>query len=169
MHDIPAISADNIRHILRAELSFKVRIAYVIGLLGTATFSIALSSLWWTEPGLPLRTHLAFGVLLAINLGWSAFCLWALTRTKVLYARQGVVAGRLAVLWSAVFVAGAIAVGVSTGNLQGGALAALSGSGFLLCAWMVLRRATLKHQQLLRLRDQLAQLAGLDAAGGGVV
>ena len=43
-------------------------------------------------------------------------CAWALAQRKVLYARQGVIAGRIAVLWSAVFVVGAVAAGYASGR-----------------------------------------------------
>src|SRR5689334_13949502 len=102
---------DDVRRMLRAELSFRTRAAYLAALLLTTTFAIALLSLWLTESHLPVRTHVAFGLLVMINTGWSAFCAWALAQRKVLYARQGVIAGRLAVLWSAVFVMGAVAAG----------------------------------------------------------
>ena len=127
---------------LRAELSSKTRAAYLVGLLLTATFAIALLSLWLTEPHLPARTHVAFALLVAINTGWSAFCGWALAQRKVLYAKQGVIAGRLAVLWSAVFVVGAVAAGYAYGRVGAGLLAALLGIGLLGAAFVILRRAT---------------------------
>jgi uncharacterized membrane protein YfcA len=157
MYEIPAVAADDICRILRAELSSKVRGAYLVGLLATATFAVALSSLWLTEPHLPMRTQIAFATLVAINLGWACFCLWVLTRRRVLYARQGVVAGRLAVAWSSVFVAGALAAGFDSGHVNGGLLAAAFGSVLLGCAVLMLRRAVSRHQELLALRHSLAE------------
>jgi uncharacterized membrane protein YfcA len=146
---------DDVRRMLRAELSFRTRAAFLAALLLTTTFAIALLSLWLTEPRLPVRTHVAFGLLVMINMGWSAFCAWALAQRKVLYARQGVIAGRLAVLWSAVFVMGAVAAGYASGRASAGLLAALLGLLLLGAAVLVLRRATVRHQQLLRLKQSL--------------
>jgi len=146
---------DDVRRMLRAELSFRTRAAYLAALLLTTTFAIALLSLWLTEPHLPARTHVAFALLVMINMGWSALCAWALAQRKVLYARQGVMAGRLAVLWSAVFVVGAVAAGYASGRAGAGLLAALLGMLLLGAAVLMLRRATVRHQQLLRLKQSL--------------
>jgi uncharacterized membrane protein YfcA len=148
----------DIQLMLRAELSFKTRATYLAGLLATASFSVALLSLWLTEPHLPVRTHVAFALLVAINIGWSTFCGWALAQRKVLYARQGVIAGRLAVLWSAVFVVGALAAGYASGRAGAGLLAALLGIALLGAALVMLRRATARHQHLLDLRRSLSNL-----------
>lgn len=133
------------------------RAMYLIWLLTTATFAAALLSLWLTEPALPARTDVAFGILVVINITWAGFFAWALTRRKVLYARQGVIAGRLAVLWSAVFVAGALIVGFTSGRVNGGLVAAATGLVFLGCALAVLRRAMARHQELRQLRRALEQ------------
>jgi hypothetical protein len=155
MSETPIVAAADIQRLLRAELSFKTRAMYLVGLLATASFAAALLSLWLTEPHLPVRTHLAFGILVVINLVWTLFCGWALTRRNVLYARQGVVAGRLATAWSAVFAGGAVIVGYTSGNVRGGMMAAATGVVFLVCAVIVLRRAMARHQELLRLRRSL--------------
>jgi hypothetical protein len=155
MSETPIVSATDIQRMLRAELSFKTRAMYLVGLLATASFAAALLSLWLTEPHLPLRTQIAFGLLVVINLVWTFFCGWALTRKKVLYARQGVIAGRLAALWSAVFVGGALIVGYTSGHARGGMMAAMTGLVFLAFALVVLRRALARHQKLLRLRRSL--------------
>jgi len=155
MSETPIVAAADIQRMLRAELSFKTRAMYLAGLLATASFAAALLSLWFTEPHLPLRTHVAFGILVMINLAWTFFCGWALTRRKVLYARQGVVAGRLATMWSAVFTAGAVIVGYTSGNVRGGMMAGVTGLVFLVCAVIVLRRALARHRELLRLRRSL--------------
>jgi len=155
MSDIPIVAAADIQRMLRAELSLKTRMMYLAGLLAAGTFAAALLSLWFTEPHLPLRTHIAFGILVVINLAWTFFCGWALTRKKVLYARQGVIAGRLAALWSAVFMCGALIAGYTSGHLRGGMMAAASGFVFLAFALVVLRRALARHQELLRLRHSL--------------
>jgi uncharacterized membrane protein YfcA len=147
----------DIQLMLRAELSFRTRAVYLAGLLATACFAMALLSLWLTEPYLPVRTHVAFGLLAAINIGWSIFFGWALTRRKVLYARQGVIAGRLAVLWCSVFVVGALAAGYASGRSGAGFRAALMGLLLLGAAVFLLRRATARHEHLLQLKQSLAE------------
>ena len=155
MHEVPAITASDIQRMLRAEFSTKARTAYVVWLLCTATFAAALLSLWLTEPVLALRTHIAFAILVAVNLSWAGFCSWALTRKKVLYARQGVIAGRLAVCWSGVFVAFALVAGWTSGRQGAGLMASASGLLFLGASALMLRRATVRRQQLLELRRTL--------------
>ena len=146
---------DDVRRMLRAELSFRTRAMYLTGLLLTTTFAVALLSLWLTEPRLPARTHVAFALLVIINISWSTLCGWALAQKKVLYARQGVIAGRLAVLWSAMFVVGALAAGYASGHTGAGFLAALMGTVLLGGGLVVLRGATRRHHQLLQLKQSL--------------
>ena len=57
---------------------------------------------WITEPApLPLRTHVAFGLLTFINLAWSVLFGWIVTRRKVLYAQHRVIAGWMALAFCA--------------------------------------------------------------------
>jgi len=99
-----------------AELSLRSRLGYVALLLAAVAMTAVVASLWLTEPALPLRTRAAFGALTVIGLSWAGFALWVLTHRRVLLGRQGIVAGRMAVTFSTVFLAGALAIGVTGGR-----------------------------------------------------
>ncbi len=109
-------SLEHIRHLAGAELSLKARLAHVLLLLVSLAMTAVAASLWLTEPLLPMRTQIAFGVMALIGLGWSAFAIWVLRARRPLYARDRVIAGRMAVTFTAVFVAGAFAL-VVAGNI----------------------------------------------------
>ena len=80
-------------------------------------------SLWLTEPALPTRTSAAFAVLTVIGLGWVAFARWVLTQKNVLLVRHRLVAGRMAVAFCSVFVAGASTMAVITSQRAAWAVA----------------------------------------------
>jgi hypothetical protein len=117
-------SLEHVRHLAGTELSLKARLAHVALLLVSLAMTAVIASLWLTEPLLPLRTQIAFGVMTLIGLGWSAFSIWVLRARRPLYARDRVIAGRMAVTFTAVFVAGAIAM-VAAGNAAAIAMLAL--------------------------------------------
>lgn len=81
---------------LADQMSPRRRVANLIALLGGLGMAAAVGLLWATEPGLPLRTVLAFGVLMLIGLGWAAYGGWAVTRKSPLFALDRVVAAWLA-------------------------------------------------------------------------
>jgi hypothetical protein len=110
---------------LDAELSLPSRLVYVALLLAALTMTAIVGSLWATEPGLPTRTQVAFGVMTVIGLSWVAFAVWVLARRRLLYAWDSVVAGRMAVTFTATFVAGALVVGYVSGGAAPYAAAAL--------------------------------------------
>ncbi|MCM4079940.1 hypothetical protein [Paractinoplanes hotanensis] len=95
---------------LDARLSFRRRIAYAAvafaGLAGSALIGV----LWATEPHLPPRTQVAFGVLVVIGAAWAVFGGWAVTRRMPLFARDRVVAGWLGLAAWTVFAVGAAVV-----------------------------------------------------------
>ena len=117
-------SLEHIRHLTGTELSLKARLAHVALLLVSLAMTAVIASLWLTEPLLPGRTQIAFGVMTLIGLGWSAFAIWVLRARHPLYARDRVIAGRMAVTFTAVFVAGAFAL-VAAGNAAAIAMLAL--------------------------------------------
>jgi hypothetical protein len=148
------LTPDALRHLLDAELSLRARMAHV-GLLIVAGLGTAgLLSLWLTEPALPTRTHAAFAVLVAINLSWSIYALRVLTRRRVLFARHRITAGRMAVTFTSVFLAGAIAMGVTTGAAAA-FLAAGLGVVMLAAAVAVLARAHRAYARLTARRLEL--------------
>ena len=98
----------------QGELSVKARLGYVALMLVSSVMTVVIVSLWLTEAWLPLRTHLAFGAMSLIGISWLALATWALTTRRILLARDRVIAGRMSVAFTALFVAGAIAAVVMT-------------------------------------------------------
>jgi hypothetical protein len=126
-----------VRRLADKELSVPSRLRYVGLLLAALGMTAVVGSLWATEPSLPLRTHMAFGVMTVIGLSWSAFSIWVLTNRRVLFARERVVAGRMAVTFAAVFTAGAAATYAVTGAVAALAAAA-TGVAMLIVAVIIL-------------------------------
>jgi len=119
------ISAAALRQLADVELSLPSRLGYVALLLAALTMTGIVAALWLTEPTLPWRTRVAFAVMIAIGVAWVIFALWVLTHRRVLLARHRIVAGRMAVAFSLVFVMGALAVGYATGAAAAFTAAAL--------------------------------------------
>jgi hypothetical protein len=149
-----------VRQLADAELSVPSRLGHVALLLAALGMTVVVMSLWLTEPALPLRTHAAFAVMTAIGLSWSAFAIWVLTSRRVLFARQRILAGRMAVTFAAVFTVGALTIALAMGAAA--ALAA-AGTGVVMVAVavVVLRRAHRASARLMARRDALErELAG---------
>jgi hypothetical protein len=149
------ISMDSIRRLANGELSLAARLGYVALLLAAAAMSTVVLSLWLTEPALPVRTQAAFGVMSVMGIAWVVFALWALSARRPLFARDRLIAGRMAVTFTAVFVAGALAAVIVSGSAaawsalaSGGALLALAVGVWrgarLRVAALTARRATLE-------------------------
>ena len=102
----PTPPTADLRRLLDAELSLRSRLGYVALLLASAAMTAVIASLWLTEPTLPTRTAVAFAVLTLIGLSWIVFSGWVLTRRRPLFGRDGLVAGRMAVTFTAAFVVG---------------------------------------------------------------
>lgn len=152
-------SANAIRELARGELSVKARLGYVALLLAAGCMTTVIFSLWLTEPALPLRTHAAFGAMCVIGASWMALATWALTTRRVLFARDQVIAGRMAVIFTAVFTAGALAAVIATRS--DAALGAfVMGAVMLLAAFIVSRRARRRFTALSARRAELERLLG---------
>lgn len=148
-----------------AELSLRSRLGYVALLLAAVSMSAVVASLWLTEPALPTRTRAAFGALTVIGLSWAGFALWVLTHRRVLLGRQGIVAGRMAVTFSTVFLAGALAVGVT-----GGPRAAFGAAGVgVVMVGAAVVTLVLAHRRVDRLAERRRalerEIGGAAAAG----
>jgi O-antigen/teichoic acid export membrane protein len=124
----------------QTELSMKARVGHVALLLTSLLFSVGLASLWWTEPALPMRTHLAFGAMTLIALAWTVFALRVLAGPRVMFVHHRIVAGRMAVVFTALFVVGAVLVGLTTAN-PAAYLAAALGLVLVAVAGLLLLRA----------------------------
>ena len=77
---------------LSTRLSLPRRIATAVALLGGLAVAAVVGLLWATEPGLPPRTQLAFGALIAGGLAWACYGVWALTRRTPLFALDRLIA-----------------------------------------------------------------------------
>ena len=151
-----SISVTTLQRLADTELSLRSRIGYVGLLLVSLLMSAAIASLWLTEPALPARAHVAFGVMVVIGLSWAAFATRVLTSRRVLLARHGVVAGRMAVAFTATFVVGALAVGYNTAS-RGPYAAAALGAVMLAVAIGLLVRAHNTFTALMERRQALEQ------------
>ena len=147
-------SLQDIRQLAGAELSMKARLGYVALLLVSTGMTVVIASLWLTETWLPLRAQLAFGVMCLIGVSWSALALWALGRRRPLFARDRVIAGGMAVAFTSVFVAGALAaVIVARSPAAYGAL--VTGGVMLAAAIKMLIGARGRHAALAARRTAL--------------
>ena len=157
----PAVVAE-LRRLARTELSTPTRVMHILLALAAALMTIVVTSLWLTEPALPFRTTVAFAALTGIGLGWLAFSLWVLRSKHVLLARHRVVAGRLAVSFSSVFVVGCLLLGFASPSRAAWSAMAM-GITLLLIAVVVWRRAETAHMRLLARRHTLER----ELRGGG--
>ena len=149
-------SLEAVRALARNELSFKLRVGYVALALAATITSVVIVSLWVTEPALPARTQLAFGLMTIIGASWVALASWVLGARRPLFARDRVIAGRMAVSFTTLFLVGAgIAVGM------GGGAAALDALGvglvMLVMAGLALRSARRRFAALAARRAELAR------------
>ena len=152
----PRPTLEEVRKSLAGELSTRSRLVYTVLLLVDLGLAVAIASLWLTEPSLPARTHVAFGMLVAFALAWSGFLLWTLTRRKVLFARHRVLAGRLAVTFCSLFTLGALALGLFQPERRAAGLAmAGMGGALLLVAVALLVPARRRYRELMARRGEL--------------
>lgn len=144
------------------ELSVRSRFGYVALLLLASTMSIAVGSLWLTEPALKPRTEIALAVLTGIGLCWVGFAVWVLAFRRVLLAWHDIVAARLAVTFCAAALSGSLWLGFGEGNAAAKA-ASIVFAAMLVCAGLLLARA---RRRLTRLMARRAALeAHLRATG----
>jgi hypothetical protein len=126
------------------------RLAYVALMLVSLAMTAVVAALWLTEPSLPARTQIAFAVMSLIGISWSVFAAWVLTRRRILLARHRIVAGRMAVTFTSVFLLGALAVGYTTGGAAPYAAAAMGGTMLAIAVFMLLRA----HRAVARLTER---------------
>lgn len=155
----PATLADDLRQLTAQELSLPSRLRYVGLLLAASTMTSIVTALLVTEPRLPLRTSVALGVMGVIGVTWMVFAAWVLTRKRVLLGSHRIVAGRLAILFSTVFVIGALNVGWTISTAAPFAAAAM-GTVMLSVAVTMLVRAKRRFAQLSKRRDELQGVLG---------
>lgn len=150
----------DLRRLADNELSMPSRLAYVALMLVSVAMTAVVAALWLTEPSLPSRTQIAFAVMMLIGASWAVFAAWVLTHRRILLGRHRIVAGRLAVAFTAVFVLGALAVGYTTGDAAPYAAAAI-GATMLAVAVSMLLRAHRAVARLTERRDTLRHELGI--------
>ena len=155
MNEVPAVSTQEMQRLLSAELSVRSRIGYTALLLLALAMTIVIASLWITEPVLVPRTQIAFAVMIAIGLSWVGYAVWVLTHRRVLLAGHRILAARMAVTFSALFVAGFAAIGLSDPEQRAALLAAGLGLVWLAAAIGLLLRARKEFARLLERRRAL--------------
>jgi hypothetical protein len=154
--ETPRPAAEELRKSLASELSPRSRLLYTLLLLVDLAMAVVVGSLWLTEPSLPPRTQIAFGLLLVIALAWSAFFFWTLTRRKVLLAWHRVLAGRLAVLFCSLFTLGALALALTQPDRRAVGFSMAGMGGFsLLAAIVLLTAARRRYSELTARRSRL--------------
>jgi hypothetical protein len=153
---------DFARRITSAELSLQSRIAHGVLLAASLAMTMVLVALLLTESDLPLRTSAALTVLAAIGTIWTGYAAWVLTQRRVLFARQRLVAGWLALIFTSIFTAGAFAIGIAA-DVSAGFAAGGLGLGLVACSGLLLARARRRLAVLLDRRR------ALEALGAGAV
>jgi hypothetical protein len=150
------LTVEQVQEMARRELSTPTRIGYLLLLMFTLMGAGLIGTLWLTEPGpLPLRTQVAFGLLVAINLSWSALFGWVLSQRKVLFAIHGVIAGWMAVVFCSVFLLFGLAIGMSRMNPTMCIIVGAVGIVQLFVAIMMLKRSQRRRRELLARRHVL--------------
>ncbi|MEO8076762.1 MAG: transmembrane transport protein [Acidobacteriota bacterium] len=106
-----------LHRLVAAELSLPSRLGYVALLLAASMMTTVIGALWITEPALRPRTQLAFAVMMVIGLAWVVFAIWALTHRRPLLAGHAIVAGRLALTFTSLFLIGAAIAARTAGGV----------------------------------------------------
>ena len=150
---------------LSLQLSLPARLGHIALLLVSLAVSGVVGALLLTEPALPARTKVAFGMMVPVSLAWAAYATWVLRYRRVLFARHRVIAGRMAVGFAMVFTLGAVLLGRTSGASAPWYGAFAVGILMLCAAVVILHRANVRLAQLARRRQELErELAGPEVA-----
>lgn len=147
-------SVAGLQRLLDDELSLPARLAHVALLLAALMMTTVVATLWTTEAGLPPRTQTAFAVMTVIGVSWIIYAVWVLTHRRPLLARHRIVAGRMAVIFTATFVIGAVAVAATVG---GAAPYAAGGVGLVMLG-VAVTLLVHAHHRFARLSERRATL-----------
>lgn len=154
-----ALSAEKLNRLLDRGLSTRARFGHVLLLLAATAMSVVVASLLATEPNLPIRTTVAFAVLLGIGLAWIGYSVWVLRNRWTLLAGHRVAAGVMAVVFSTTFTVGAAWIGLTT-SMTAAWLASFSGGVLMAVAAAVLVRARRQRAHLQTRREELERELG---------
>lgn len=149
-----------LRHLTAHALSTRSRYGHVALLLAALIMCVLLGALLATEPALPGRTQVALAVMLGIGASWVVYAIWVLRHRRPLLANHRVVAGWMAVVFTALFFAGASAMAIRAGGATLQAAAAI-GAAMLAVAVAVLVRAYRNVTRLQARRRELERQLGL--------
>lgn len=141
-----------LRSIMYSQLALPSRLGHALLLVVAMLATLVCTILLFTEPDLPLRTRVAFGVGIGIGASWSTFAVWVLSRRHVLYARHHVIAARLAIAVSTIVLVGSAMLAQTT---QGAHAIVWSAIVMLLIAIAVHQRAQRRVAQLELRRAEL--------------
>lgn len=97
-------------------LSSRARHLHVALLLSASAIAALLIALLVTEPAIPALTRHTFEVMLAIASCWVAYAIWILRHRHPMLTNHRVVAGRMAVIFSALFSVGALSMALLRGQ-----------------------------------------------------
>ena len=156
----PRPSAAEIRRLVAGELALPSRLGYTLLLLASLAMTVVIGALLATEPALPLRTRVAMWVMVGIGLAWAALATWVLSRRRVLLAEHRVVAGRMAVAFTTLFVLGALATSWWGGTGRTGYAAASVGLVMLGAATALWLQARRRHAALSSRRAEIERQMG---------
>lgn len=149
-----------LRHLTNQALSTRSRYGHVALLLAALMMSVLLGALLATESALPGRTQIALTIMLGIGASWVVYAVWVLRHRRPLLANHRVVAGWMAVVFTALFFAGASAMALTAGGPFFQA-AATVGVAMLAVAVTVLIRAYRNVARLQARRRELERQLGL--------
>jgi hypothetical protein len=158
-HALPVLEAELQRLTTRA-LSPLAQYGHVALLLVSSLMCILLAALLATEPMLPMRTQMALTVMLGIGAGWVTYAVWVLRNRRPLMARHRVIAGRMAVAFTALFFIGAAGMALNTGAVVFQMATAMAG-GLVALAVVALRTARAEVARLEARRQQLERELGM--------
>jgi hypothetical protein len=142
------LSVEDIQKQMTSELSLGSRLGHTGLLVVSASAAALTASLWLTEPSLPLRTHIAFGAIVAVGLAWTGFAWWVLANRRVMLANQRVIASRMALAFTALFLLGAVVLRSRLGSggvVVSAALFAVAGVNAIVARRRFMRLAGLRR------------------------
>lgn len=150
----PASLEMQLQRLTRQVLSPRSRYGHVALLLAALIMCTLIAALLVTETGLPGRTQAALAAMLGIGACWAGYAVWVLAYRRTLLANHRVVAGWMAVGFTAMFFAGASGLAWMTG-IAAFLTAAGMGTVMLAAAIVLLVRA---RRHVDRLRAQRREL-----------
>jgi hypothetical protein len=159
--DSPRPSVADVQRLSAAHLSLPSRIGHALLLVAALTVAAAVGSLLATESSLPLRTRVAFLLIVGIGLAWAVFAAWVLARRRVLFGTQRVVAARMGLVFSALCAIGMWAVGYCADFGRPAYVGALAESLLCVVAAVLLVKAHRRVQELSHRKRELERQLGI--------